>query len=303
MVRDATLPRTSDQLASLRNKIINTKLGVSVPIPIAAPIPIPIPTPQTTRASHPFNSGKPLPIPQARDIRHRPPHHATPCAYARGTEWTAELGAPLFLSIDIPSFFSSASASASFPLLSAFCFLLLLLLVHPRAPGPFLFLHLGQHRISTLEQSPSPSPVSATHIQHLFKLLYSILPVEPPATSLRPHAIRSRALLLFVAFFFLPFYLTSPAPAPPVHLPLFKHANAHAFSVPAIRACRCRSSYVPRIPSVQGCARERRPRKKRVCVCPCVCLSVCRSLLTGPQYGGYGGYGELRPGPMPMPMI
>lgn len=70
VVRDATLPRTSDQIARLRTKIINTKLGVSVPIPIpiAAPIPIPIPTPQTTRASHPFNSGKPLPIPQ--DIRH-----------------------------------------------------------------------------------------------------------------------------------------------------------------------------------------------------------------------------------------
>lgn len=70
VVRDATLPRTSDQIASLRTKIINTKLGVSVPIPIpiAAPIPIPIPTPQTTRASHPFNSGKPLPIPQ--DIPH-----------------------------------------------------------------------------------------------------------------------------------------------------------------------------------------------------------------------------------------
>lgn len=129
VVRDATLPRTSDQIASLRTKIINTKSGVSVPIPIpiAAPIPVPvpIPTPQTTRASHSFNSGKPLPIPQ--DIRHRtqattPRDPVRIRVRVRARDRMDSGAPPVFLFI--PSFFSSASASA-------FCFLL----VHPRSPG------------------------------------------------------------------------------------------------------------------------------------------------------------------------
>lgn len=103
----------------------------------------------------------------------RPRLHAHTRAGPNGQR-TAELGAPLFLSIDIPSFFSSASASAFYFLLllsdSAFCSSI----PEPRASG--LCLRLRLRLLGLLDTEPvsasalrSRLAVSSTSLQRTGK--------------------------------------------------------------------------------------------------------------------------------------
>lgn len=182
VVRDATLPRTSDQIASLRTKFINTKLRVSVPIPIPIAAPIPIPTPQTTRASHPLiNSGKPLPIP--REIRHKPPRDPVRIRVVRARD-RMDSGAR-----------SSPVPFYRYPLLLFFCFCVcvcfcfLLLLVHPRAEprasGLRLRLRLRPHCWITETISASlrlllcPLPSARWHVLQYLQPSTAMLPPFP----------------------------------------------------------------------------------------------------------------------------
>lgn len=206
VVRDATLPRTSVQIASLRTKIINTKLRVSVPIPIPIAAPIPIPIPQTTRASHPFNSGKPLPIPQ--DIRHttqattpRDPVRIRVRVRARDRMDSGARSSPVpfyrYLLFFCFCFLLSASSSA-------FCFLLLLRssIPEPRASGLCLHLRLRPHCWITETISASlrlllcPLPSARWHV-----LQY----LQPSTAMLPPFPIKHRAVTypnFFLSFLF-----------------------------------------------------------------------------------------------------